>query len=85
MLAVVVVFPTPPLPEVMTTTLGVSPASSGFRLYWRIELILRDLSLEGFRVFVCVKKGEIEGVGEEWGRYDKGFECVRRDIMVEND
>lgn len=86
MLAVVVVFPTPPLPEVITTTLGVSPASSGLRLYWRMELIVRDLeTLKGFRVFVCVKKGEIEGVGEECGRYEMGFECVRKDVMAENE
>lgn len=42
---------------------------------------MRDLVL---RVFVCVKKGDFEGVGEELGRYEMGFECVSRDVMVEN-
>lgn len=46
---------------------------------------MRDLVLKGFRVFVCVKKGDFEGVGEEFGRYEMGFECVSRDVIVEND
>ncbi|RYR06596.1 hypothetical protein Ahy_B05g073910 isoform B [Arachis hypogaea] len=35
MLAVVVVLPTPPFPEVTTTTRGVSPESWGLRFHWR--------------------------------------------------
>ena len=52
MLAVVVVFPTPPLPEVMTVTRGVVPESSGFRFHWRRAEGGRGLGvrvLEGWR------------------------------------
>lgn len=44
---------------------------------------MRDLCLKGFRVFVCVKKGDFESVGEELGEYEMGFECVSRDVMAE--
>lgn len=33
------VLPTPPLPEVITTTRGVSPANWGFRFHWRTDWI----------------------------------------------
>lgn len=64
-LAVVVVLPTPPLPEVMTTTRGVSPDNWGFLLYWRTERTVNGEDGLGFRVlglkgFVLVRK---EGVG----------------------
>jgi len=52
MLAVVVVFPTPPLPEVMTVTRGVEPESSGFRFHWRRAEVGRGLGvrvLDGWR------------------------------------
>lgn len=62
MLAVVVVLPTPPLPDVMTTTRGVSPESSGLRFHWSMERMgigvnLVRLEWRGFRDLV-----------ERWGR-----------------
>jgi len=38
-LEVVVIFPTPPFPDVITKTLGASPASSGFLFLWRTDWI----------------------------------------------
>lgn len=63
-LAVVVVLPTPPLPEVMTTTRGVEPASSGFRFHWRtdcvvveVDFVFLERGLVGFVRVLVLKKG----------------------------
>lgn len=66
-LAVVVVLPTPPLPEVITTTRGVSPDNWGLRLYWRSERMEVECLGLGRRGFggVRVLGNEGEGVVEE--------------------
>lgn len=72
MLAVVVVLPTPPLPEVMTTTRGVGPVSWGLRLYWRAEWIWE----EG-----CLGFGGCLGMGFRCGKW-VGFGRKRSDVIA---
>ena len=58
MLAVVVVLPTPPFPEVTTATRGVSPESWGFRFHCRRANI--EVDFFGFGGFVRVLSGKMK-------------------------
>ncbi|KAM1471603.1 hypothetical protein ACFX14_042071 [Malus domestica] len=66
-LAVVVVLPTPPFPEVMTTTRGVSPDNWGFLLYWRMARTVKVGEGLGFRVLGLKVFGGFAAVREEEG------------------
>lgn len=88
------VLPTPPLPEVMTTTRGVSPANSGFLFHWRTERTVNGDEEEGLGNLGFGEMGlwkglkEVGGCGAVWKKEELGLVVGRNrreSIAVENE